>query len=122
MEPTILILPQKLASHKKAVILSIFDTLIRSFLLHFTFLNSCLGYQFECNFFWLCTDLTQKSHEIHEIIFGFTGLNTQDDLPVYQPQQGRNQPQQTRVPAPEYYAQDGKTPIYKVFRKHPYGR
>ena len=43
------------------------------------------------------------------------GLNVADDLPVYQPQQ-------RRVAAPEYYAQDGKTPIYKVFKRNPYGR
>ena len=43
------------------------------------------------------------------------GLNVADDLPLYQPQQ-------RRVAAPEYYAQDGKTPIYKVFKRNPYGR
>ena len=25
------------------------------------------------------------------------------------------------IPAPEYFAQDGKTPIYKIFKKSPYG-
>ena len=43
------------------------------------------------------------------------GLNVADDLPLYQPQQ-------RRVAAPEYYAQDGKTPIYKILKKNPYGR
>ena len=41
--------------------------------------------------------------------------NSDSDLPIYSPQQ-------RRVPAPEYYAADGKTPIYKIFRKNPYGR
>ena len=43
------------------------------------------------------------------------GLDVAEDLPVYRPQQ-------RRIPAPEYYAQDGKTPIYKIFKKNPYGR
>ena len=43
------------------------------------------------------------------------GLNVADDLPLYQPQQ-------RRVAAPKYYPQDGKTPIYKIFKKNPYGR
>ena len=38
-----------------------------------------------------------------------------DTLPLYRPKQ-------RRIPAPEYYAQDGKTPIYKIFRKNPYGK
>lgn len=33
----------------------------------------------------------------------------------------RVQPRQ-RVPAPEYYASDGQTPIYKLFKRNPYGR
>ena len=37
------------------------------------------------------------------------------DLPLYQPKQ-------RRVPAPEYYAMDGATPIYKIFKRNPYGR
>ena len=37
-------------------------------------------------------------------------------LPTFSPQP------RVRVPAPEYYAADGKTPIYKIFRKNPYGR
>ena len=43
------------------------------------------------------------------------GLDVAEDLPVYRPQQ-------RRIPAPEYYAQDGKTPIYKILKKNPYGR
>lgn len=39
-----------------------------------------------------------------------------DVLPMF------SSPKRRRIPAPEYYAQDGKTPIYKVFKKHPYGR
>ena len=41
--------------------------------------------------------------------------NSDSDLPLYQPQQ-------RRVPAPEYYAMDGLTPIYKIFKRNPYGR
>ena len=26
------------------------------------------------------------------------------------------------IPAPEYYATDGRTPIYKVLNKNPYGK
>merc|ERR1712038_751609 len=40
------------------------------------------------------------------------GLDVAEDLPVYKPQQ-------RRIPAPEYYAQDGKTPIYKILKKNP---
>ena len=29
---------------------------------------------------------------------------------------------EVHVPAPEYLAQDGQTPIYQIRRKHPYGR
>jgi len=39
-----------------------------------------------------------------------------DDSDLYLTQKAR------RIPAPEYYAQDGRTPIYKIFRKNPYGR
>ena len=49
------------------------------------------------------------------IFFIVLGLNVADDLPLYQPQQ-------RRVAAPKYYPQDGKTPIYKVFKRNPYGR
>ena len=57
---------------------------------------------------------TQKIKQ-SKFVFSFLGLNVADDLPLYQPQQ-------RRVAAPEYYAQDGKTPIYKVFKRNPYGR
>jgi len=29
-------------------------------------------------------------------------------------------PERISVPAPEYFTEDGKTPIYKVFKKYPY--
>ena len=45
----------------------------------------------------------------------FESSNRDSDLPLYQPQQ-------RRVPAPEYYAMDGSTPIYKIFKRNPYGR
>merc|ERR1712228_310988 len=48
-------------------------------------------------------------------LFDEQGLDFTEDLPLYKPQE-------RRIPAPEYYAKDGKTPIYKIFRKHPYGR
>ena len=58
------------------------------------------------------------------IFFIVLGLKVADDLPLYQPQQGNAF--QRRVAAPVYYAQDGgkdgKTPIYKVFKRNPYGR
>lgn len=41
--------------------------------------------------------------------------NFEEDLPVFTAKQ-------RTAPAPEYYAQDGKTPIYKIFKKNPYGR
>merc|ERR1711979_65357 len=47
--------------------------------------------------------------------FDEQGFDIVDDLPVFKPQK-------TKVPAPEYYAQDGKAPIYKIYKKNPYGR
>ena len=46
---------------------------------------------------------------------GLPDLPRLSELPLYNPQE-------RKVPAPEYYAKDGKTPIYKIFRKNPYGR
>ena len=39
-----------------------------------------------------------------------------------QPRKISDIPQQTSNVGREYFAQDGKTPIYKIFKRNPYGK